>query len=518
LCRCLFFAGIGLCLILASASCAQKRLPPGGPEDKSPPQLLATNTDSVNVRVKQLPDMYFRFDEMLDQGSLNKALKVMPPDFSFIIDWHDFSSFTLRNPDTAKNLREPVIVSLSRELTDLRRNPLPHDYHFVFSPTDSIPRAALAGKLYEHSESQTIYAWAMHIDSTKYPTRIAALAPSGGYRLSYLVSAELYRAIVVNDLGQQGLLDSDDDIYLPYISPGQGLSQHWLPLPKSAPYLYGVEEVKVAKKNYLHWYMEEYDNSIQFQFFSEQGSPLAPDYIYHTPKNERRMHAVWRDSLASAKLELHWFSAALSDTGVLLIELAEEMEELSFQPRLQVPAKTLLRRDSVQIGLQSPSDSLQTKINLKPSLPGFTYHFLSPVQIVAWSNGGWPLANRYVIEMQINGDDSTYTFPIEVVAPRDIGSLSGTLNYNGFSGVANVVIREVSREWAYSLHTTETKFEFDEIRAGFYSVSAWLDVNNNHIYDRGSLQPYTSPEPFWFGTDTLKIRKRWENSGTRIIF
>jgi hypothetical protein len=46
--------------------------------------------------------MYFRFDEMLDQGSLNKALKVMPPDFSFIIDWHDFSSFTLRNPDPAK--------------------------------------------------------------------------------------------------------------------------------------------------------------------------------------------------------------------------------------------------------------------------------------------------------------------------------------------------------------------------------------------------------------------------------
>jgi hypothetical protein len=60
------------------------------------------------------------------------------------------------------------------------------------------------------------------------------------------------------------------------------------------------------------------------------------------------------------------------------------------------------------------------------------------------------------------------------------------------------------------------KFRFDSIPAGRGMMGVFTDVNNDSQITRGSLVPWTPPEPFLMFPDTIEARKSWDIEGVTV--
>jgi uncharacterized protein (DUF2141 family) len=59
-------------------------------------------------------------------------------------------------------------------------------------------------------------------------------------------------------------------------------------------------------------------------------------------------------------------------------------------------------------------------------------------------------------------------------------------------------------------------FRFDSIPAGRGMIGVFTDVNNDSQITRGSLVPWTPPEPFLMFPDTIEARKSWDIEGVTV--
>ncbi|MEO7456131.1 MAG: Ig-like domain-containing protein [Gemmatimonadaceae bacterium] len=133
------------------AACASASPPPGGPEDKEPPQLLKVtpDTNAVNVHDKYVT---FQFDETInDRGTgaqdLQNFFLVSPTDGATRVEWHR------SRVDVApkRGFRNGVsyTVTLLPGLNDLRGNPMKKGAKVVFSTGAVIPPYRVAGIVFD---------------------------------------------------------------------------------------------------------------------------------------------------------------------------------------------------------------------------------------------------------------------------------------------------------------------------------------------------------------------------------
>lgn len=62
------------------------------------------------------------------------------------------------------------------------------------------------------------------------------------------------------------------------------------------------------------------------------------------------------------------------------------------------------------------------------------------------------------------------------------------------------------------------RFEFPSLLPGTYSISIWLDVNNNGRYDAGKIFPYQIAEPYKDLPNSVIVRSRWETAEVELKF
>ena len=133
-----WFAGAALLYLLA---CAKMGAPPGGPEDKVPPKLLATVPESVGVYPGWHQDVEFRFDEIVSEGSspnqglgtgdLEKLILLSPSNKVPVIHWKR-SRITV-HPREGWKANRVYRIELLPGLVDLRRNRLDTTTVLTFS-------------------------------------------------------------------------------------------------------------------------------------------------------------------------------------------------------------------------------------------------------------------------------------------------------------------------------------------------------------------------------------------------
>lgn len=59
-------------------------------------------------------------------------------------------------------------------------------------------------------------------------------------------------------------------------------------------------------------------------------------------------------------------------------------------------------------------------------------------------------------------------------------------------------------------------FTFDSIPSGKGQIGYFIDKNNNMTTDKGRLYPWYSPEPYFFSSDTVEARARWDIEGISV--
>ena len=65
--------------IILTLSCAKQQFPPGGPADKTPPEILLTQPEHGSVGVGLNPTIKISFSERMDRKRIREAVFVSPP-------------------------------------------------------------------------------------------------------------------------------------------------------------------------------------------------------------------------------------------------------------------------------------------------------------------------------------------------------------------------------------------------------------------------------------------------------
>lgn len=148
---------LGLVALALSAGCASQGMPPGGPLDKTPPQLLKVTPESGSLRVGPRQVVTFRLDEVVNErirsgGALDQGVVVSPTDGQVSVDWHR-SAITIRNrkiwrPDVA------YTVTILPGLQDLSGNATRKPMRTVFSTGAVIPHGEVRGIAFDWMAQQ----------------------------------------------------------------------------------------------------------------------------------------------------------------------------------------------------------------------------------------------------------------------------------------------------------------------------------------------------------------------------
>lgn len=146
--RRLIVVALGVSAVLGCASIAP---PPGGPEDKVPPQLLSIQPESgaVNVHPKNIT---FHFDDVISEqvsgtGGLASYFLISPMNGDVKVGWH--RSTLDVHPDHGFQPNTAYTVTMLPGIADLRGNSRKDGASIVFSTGATIPTTRITGTIFD---------------------------------------------------------------------------------------------------------------------------------------------------------------------------------------------------------------------------------------------------------------------------------------------------------------------------------------------------------------------------------
>ncbi len=199
-----------LCLVIIILSaCAREGFPPGGPEDRTPPQLVEVAPAKNATRVPLSAHLEFTFSEKIDRASFEQALFISPApvqdeDKQLRFRWRG-PHVEVTFPDSLRRERT-YVVTLGTDVRDLRNNRLASAFSLAFSTGDSIDTGEIHGKIF-HEKPAGVLILAYLLDAGSDTARAEAVRsqPNPAHdRAEYFTQA-----------GTQG------DFVLPYLSDGR---------------------------------------------------------------------------------------------------------------------------------------------------------------------------------------------------------------------------------------------------------------------------------------------------------
>jgi hypothetical protein len=188
-------------------SCGNRIPPPGGPVDQLPPRIVTLDPDSNATGIAPGSTVRIGFDEEIVTVRGNKGVSLLPVHAKLKMK-HGWDYIELR-PEGGFHSGCTYCVHLSKEIVDLRGNPLEDLPAYCFSTGDSIYTGIIKGHV-EVSEDLggDIYFQATHLPDTLI-YRIGVSSGSS-FSLTHLPRGN-YHLLVYSDVDRDSLYDPDID-------------------------------------------------------------------------------------------------------------------------------------------------------------------------------------------------------------------------------------------------------------------------------------------------------------------
>jgi len=192
-------------ILVMICSCARRLPPPGGPEDRTPPKILAATPEQNATRVSLSTRPRFVFSEKIDHQSFAQAFFVSPPlhnEKPMRFRWRGKEAEAIF-PDSLHAART-YVINLGTDVRDLRGNRLAGAFTLAFSTGDSIDTGAIHGKiLFDKPAGVLIMAYLLRPEHEPNPARdfadyLTQAGEKGDFSLSHLSDGR-YRLFAVQD-------------------------------------------------------------------------------------------------------------------------------------------------------------------------------------------------------------------------------------------------------------------------------------------------------------------------------
>jgi len=551
------------------SGCAKSLPPPGGPIDRTPPQVLASVPALGSVRVATDIKVIIRFSEAIDPRTVEKALFVTPQ--------HDppprvsikSSAVEISFPQGLEPNRT-YVVTLGTDVKDAHGVNLAQSGTIAFSTGDVIDSGQIAGVVYKDGRPASGVSLALFdnppdqarvpLDSLQ-PDYLTQSGKGGTYQFDYLPFRAYYLAAFDDrnknrriDLGREatGLPSS-----MAEISAGQrAMNGLDICLYQQDTAMVELRSVSFTADRLLKVRFSLKMNRDQAdRLIGSVRQRLATDTVtiagsaaytgltaYPASDYLILPQLLIPNQPCEIRFDLRSLDPATPDTSRFLTGVFTPTDAADLTPpelleiypadkAMAIPSDTMLWfrfsepvdsasfREAVRI-IGAPGESLSVA-----SVRGDSFTLVGRPQAVLKEGQAYTilLDGARVLDRAGNRlSDSMQTFGFMALNPDTLGQISGDLRFtrNDDTLYPVVVICEPARQGGrreITVPSGRTRFSA-ELFPGYYTVWAFLDRDRDGAYTQGSIVPFRLSEPFVAPSDTVRVRSRFESTGLMLSF
>lgn len=552
--------------ILFFIGCAKSIAPPGGPIDRTPPEIISSVPESHSTNIPLDAQISIEFSEKLNSKTVKNSVFITPrmtPEPEIKV-----SGSTIKIiPKDSLELNTTYLITLGTDIKDAHNVNLDQSFGFAFSTGDAIDSGSVSGKIYKEGMPVAGINLGMfreipddisiEIDSL-IPDYITQSGQNGEFSFNF-IPPQNYKIVAFDDRNKNRRINPDREWF--------GVPFHNITLDGNNIDFSGIDiQIFPSQDKYfsIRSVTLNQDNLIKFRFsrpLDEDESNLLFSNISIASDADTITFIEFTNLTPYPCSDFVLLPDALADGNEYSLTLDREILVSDVQDSLRYAEYSFIA--SLKEDVASPtilsSIPISDQHNLRPGI-NFNFKFSEPIIIDAelmaiwaitsemdsfnitlaplnafeYTSSSAPLLNfgeEYTL--RINGEnikdssgnllsDSTIDMEFQTIGLDTLGEISGGVQYtDGSMAEYPLVLKftNTSDKKTDSLFLSRGQLEYSkELLPGYYTISGYIDKNSNNIYDIGSIIPYKISEPFTIHPDTIRVRSRFNSSGVVIEF
>jgi len=546
-----------LALVIFLVACASEAPPPGGPEDKTPPRVVATFPQPDTVNVAKDVTVRIEFSEYLTGSSVAPSIFISP----YIATEYDVK---VKRRTVTIQFAEPLadsttyIVTLGTGIADLRGNQISQSYQLSFSTGPTIDQGVMAGRVYREGMSEggiTVLAYrhdGISIDSLmrRRPDYISNPGPQGAFRFAHMEVGK-YFFLADQDQNKNYRYDPGEWTGIPPDSfwtvsdsvRTDALQMKMFQYPADSLVLTTVEQRNRHQMTAaLNRAPVQSPGKANFLFISSAGDSLPPTTLAggNSPSEFLLEHY-------HTQVDCPYVFLARNMTGPFGLPFGAQRDrrdiEISSVPdTLPFAPPDISIRDSTTNVSQTtpftvrfsravrrlPPESLLQINGIDTAL--YALHWQDDQTLTAapdslWPPGqwlDWTLLDSLVRDYRDSSySDSLSSGSFQFEEGARYGSVTGVVEAPVQWKSRLIRVEALPTEGEEMYQTTvdpQRDYQLKRLPGGSYRIQAYYDADSSGTYTPGRPLPFVPSEKFIIFQDSISVRIRWETSAVNLKF
>lgn len=535
--------------------CAAISPPPGGPEDKTSPQLLSSIPESGTYNLNGGFSVKLIFSERLDENITKSSIRVLPFEKTPLQLKVNKNIIEVLFPESLKKNQTYQLI-ISREILDERKNKLDKTYQLAFSTGDSISIGEISGKVFNIKNKPTfVYLYNNYESSDsiffRKPDFYTETDDSGRYSFKFLENRS-YSIIAHQGVLPPNKIDFNRSRYglfsksMLQLSESNFLDNINLKLTNNIT-PFSVLSVKMKDKrigtiNFSNGFdINNQKKNLEIKIYDAQ------------QKNISSISNFFQDSLSSMlnfyydkfNEEENYFSQILnlSDTSNQIIDqklsLINKSEIDSIFPSI-ISLKnsnniifdgfySIDYKFNQPIVINGELDSVFQIFSDSTKITDFELTYTKPNILSILNKNKMRGINNLSVKIFCNQiksidnfsmKDSILNISYEVKNKKRLGSISGEIiNSNSKNNyLVGYMVDNKKNNFMIKSDSLTNKFIIKNLNEGMWNIYAFEDIDNNAKYSYGEFFPHTPAERFINFNQLIEVRGNWENTENNILF
>lgn len=520
---------------LALWQCAKRGNPTGGPEDKTPPELLRTEPEnfSTNFKAKKIRlyfDEFIKLEDVQNQLIVSPPLKNLP-EVRPLGGASKYIEVILK--DTLKE-NTTYTLNFGQSIVDNNEGNPNSFLTYVFSTGSYIDSLTVSGAVKDAfnrkaDEFISVMLYELdtaYTDSTIYkspPNYITNTLDSLPFFELKNLKAGQYAMVGIKDVNKNNIFDQRQDKI--------GFLQDTITIPTDSIYLlnlfleqpgYNISVPSYVAKNHILFGFQGDHRDIKIETLTNLPDSVKTVLLKDREKDTLHYWLTPTDldsiifKISNERLErIDTFTVKTRKLPLDSITLSSSVRgKFNFEERFSVLGNTpLVRLDTTQVGLVLNDSLLAPYTYTRDSINNkFDFDFdVEPNQRYRFAFFPGAITDFFGM---VN-DTLDYSFSVGSYA--DFGNLSVNISGNVRYPLIAQLTNEQGETQRELLATVPKVLEFNNLEPGKYMIRVIFDDNGNGVWDTGSYLKKLQPEKVSYYPDVIDVRANWELEQTFII-
>jgi hypothetical protein len=548
--------------ILLIFGCAKEGMPPGGPEDRTAPEIVRTVPLLGETKVLQKTSVLVQFSESVNPTSAADAIFISP-----------YPGAKIKNRWRGRNLKiifpkpfesnRTYVITLGTSIRDYRNNPMKSSFTLAFSTGEILDEGEITGKIYTKADNKAIDVWAYRIkeDQDPNPSRdepdyVIQCSIDGSFRLTYIAPFK-YRLFAVRDRAADRIYQSgEDEIGVPFCDADLSSDKNnrvdslFFRMSSSdtlSPVL--VRAVSVNRNHVIAQFSEpvfitgtQPSPPFAIVSVSDTTDTLGIRFHYCDPVQSKLIHLHTEDMDQNTDYRIRTQEIADGSDNPVDAEYNTMQFGGMGQPDTTRPELTLTRPAfkettadpfaPLRLCFDEAIDSMQfssgciLKNSAGQTVNGI-YRWKNPAEctfspdgpLMSQANYNIVLSGTGVRDLAGNGLVDTVIF-FRTINIDTLSEILGTVFDRDTAAQGEIFVTASQIKNPDIKYTAAFQqpgpYRIESVLPGEYLIDAYRDENGDRNYTTGSPFPFVPSERFTACGDTVKIRSRWPNEGNNL--